>query len=263
MKVKDLATKKIVTIDVDRNLRDALKLMRKNRISRLLVTDNDKIVGIITERDIADRLGFWKERKISDAHIHVSAACSYNLLTIDANASLGTAAELMLRRKISSLLVTENGKPIGILTKTDLIKSLRNIKVLVEKYMSKNTFSLYVGATLLEARKLMFERGVKRVPILLKDKIVGIVTEADIANALGAFRKLAEGKQWDEKLKKINVEEVMSKEVLCVSPNDSLAKVVEIMLRENISGLPVVENEKLVGIITKTDLIKAVKEFYK
>lgn len=257
MKIKDFMSKDLVCIDVDRSLRDVRRFMEKNEISRLLVKDKDKIIGIITERDVADRLGDWRERKISDSHIYVSTECSYDLIKINLNQSLSEAASLMLDKGISSLAVCDDGNIIGIITKTDLIKSLRDSKLLVKKYMSKPAISLSLGSSLLQARKLRLERKIKRIIIVLDGKVVGVVTEKDIAKALGMFRKVAEGKHWDERLKKIEVGDVMSRDVICIDENDILGKVVEIMLEKNISGLPVLKDKKLIGMITKTDLVRA------
>jgi CBS domain-containing protein len=263
MIVKQLMSKNLVTIDVDRNLRDARNLMEKESISRLLVKDNGKIVGIITARDIANRLGAWRERKISDSRIFVSSAFTKGLIKINQDQSVSEAAKLMLEKGISSLVVYDNGNVVGILTKTDLIKALKNSTAKVKDWMSKPVITLGVGSNILQARNVMLRNKIKRIPIVLGNKLVGIVTEKDIAKALGLFRKLSEGKHWNEKMKKILVEQIMSKDLITVSPEETLGKVVEIMLDNKISGLPIVENEKLVGIITKTDLIKAVENLCK
>lgn len=253
-------TRKLVTIDVDQSLRDAIRLMKKNRISRLLTTDKGKVIGILTERDVAKRLGDWRERKISDAHIFVSSECSYDLVKINLEENLSKAASLMLENRISSLAVCDDGNVVGIITKTDLIKALKDSRIKVKEYMRKEVITLSVGSSLLHARKLMLENGIKRIPIIMDGKLIGIVTESDIAKALGMFRKVAEGKHWDEKMKKISVEDVMSKDVITLDENDTLADAVKIMFKNRISGLPVSEKGKLVGIITKTDLVKAVKD---
>ena len=57
MQIKNLMSENIITIDKDQNLSDALKLLRKHNVSRLPVTNNKQLVGIISERDIANKLG--------------------------------------------------------------------------------------------------------------------------------------------------------------------------------------------------------------
>ena len=76
------------------------------------------------------------------------------------------------------------------------------------------------------------------------------------------FRKVAEGKQWDEKLRHLFVRDFMTKNVITTSPSDEIGKCVERMLEKRISGLPVLEDGNLVGIITKTDLVRAIIEIF-
>ncbi len=257
-KVSEIMTSKLVTIDKNSPIREALRLMKKKSVSRLLVTSKGKIVGIVTERDLVKRLGSEKERKLSDAHIYVSSCYTKKLITIKKDKDISEAAKLMLKYGISSLpVVDENGEIIGIVTKTDLVKTLKNCKDSVEKWMRRKVTVLEEGSRVLEARKLMLRKGIKRIPIVSGKKIVGIVTERDIAVALGLFRKVAEGKQWDEKLRKIYVDQIMSKKVVKVKPSDTISKCVKLMLEKEISGLPVVnEKDEIVGIITKTDLLR-------
>jgi CBS domain-containing protein len=262
MKVANFMSKELITIDIDRSLRDARRLMEKHGVSRLVVTDEGRVVGIITERDMVRRLGTHVERKLSDAHVFVSAACTKKLITIEQEESVGRAARLMLKHGISSLVVSDDGRVVGILTKTDLIKALRGSRIRVKSYMSSPVITVVVGEDLLRVRRLMLEHGIKRVVVKLGRRIVGILTEGDVARALGLFRKLSEAKHWDERLKRIRVEDVMSREVITIDANDMLGKCVKLMLEHDISGLPVVEAGKLVGITTKTDLLRALAERY-
>jgi len=264
MKVKDLMKTNLKVIDSNDNLRNAIKIMKKYNISRLLVKKNGKIVGILSERDISDRLGRLETTPLSDAHVHVSSAYVDKLITINENADLKLAAKMMLENKISSLVVTNDSNEIvGIITKSDLINVLENSSIPVSKYASKKIINLKVGSSLLHARRLMLDNNVKRVLITFDSEVVGIITESDIANFLGMFRKVSEGVQWYNKLKTINVEDIMSRDVVVINENSTLGDAVKLMKKNNISGLPVVNNQnKLAGIITKTDLIRAIVDLY-
>jgi len=251
---------KLIVIDTNDNLRNAMKIMKKNDISRLLVKRKDDIVGIITERDISDRMGRLEDRPISDAHLHVSSAYSDKLKTIDQEAHINEAANAMRSEKISSLAVTDtSGKIIGIITKTDLIKSLENSSAPVSEFMTRKIVSLKQGSSLLNARRLMLDNDIKRILVTFEDEIVGVITEGDIANFLGMFRKVSKGIQWFNKLREINVDDVMSKDVIIIGMNNAVSDAVKIMIKNDIAGLPVVDNnDKLVGLLTKTDLIKSI-----
>jgi len=229
--------------------------MKRKKVSRLLVKDKDEIIGIITERDIARRLGYWKERKLLTTHIYVSSAYTKDLKTVDEDENVSKASRMMLTFGISSLVVTKGKKVTGIVTKTDLIKLLKDKKIPVSSVMKK-PLTIPLGSTLLQARKIMMERGIKRLPVMYGNKLVGIVTEGDIARALTSFRKFVEDKHLDKRMKEIKVDDVMSRNLITISEKTSVGEASNLMIKNDISCLPVMRNDELVGIVTKTDLVE-------
>jgi len=260
MKVEEVMSKSLICIDVNESVRNALKLMEKKHVSRLLVKREKKIVGIVTERDLAERLGSEKERKLSDAHVHVSSCYSDELITVEKDVEVKEVAGKMIEKGISSIVVTDKGSIVGIVTKTDLIKVLKGCKEPLEKVMQKEVHRIEKGSRLLEARKMMIHYGIKKLLVVEKNKLVGILTESDVAKALGLFRKLAEGKHWDEKMRKILVDDVMSSHVITLKPKDTIDECVKLMLENDISGVPVVEDGEIKGIATKTDLVRFIRD---
>jgi len=112
MKVSKIMNKAIAAED-DVSLRDAAKIMSSKNIGSLIIMNKEKIVGIITERDIM--------RNVSKLDIKVSLAMSKNVITIDANESLDNAALLMNKHKIKRLPVIKKGVLVGIITVTDIL----------------------------------------------------------------------------------------------------------------------------------------------
>ncbi|MBI4738398.1 CBS domain-containing protein, partial [Candidatus Woesearchaeota archaeon] len=97
MHVKDIMAKDAVVVDKDQNIHDALKLMKKNKVSRLPVINTNQdhqkeLVGIITEKDIALRLGSSKYGNLAPSHFHVSTVMTPQPLTAEGNQTLGDAA---------------------------------------------------------------------------------------------------------------------------------------------------------------------------
>lgn len=244
---------KLIKVDKDESINDALELMTKKRISRLLVTENDEVIGIITEEDIAKRLGTGRERKLKTAHIHVSAAMTKKLKTIPADGDIKNAARIMLENKFSSLPVVRNNKVIGILTKTDLVKHLLKSKKKVEKFYTKNPVVTNPGDTLVSARKLMLDKKIHRLLVLDRGMIAGILTERDMAKGLKTFRKAID-KFPQADIQRLLVEQVMTIEPITIRPETTVGEAAKIMLKNKISGIPVIA-EKF-GILTKTDLVR-------
>jgi len=245
----------LITVDKDENLSHAIDLMEKEDISRLLVTENGKIVGILTKGDIVDRLITGRERALKAEHIHVSSAMVVNLKTIDVNSRLKEIAAMMLSNKFSSLPVTKDDEIIGIITKTDLVETLRNSDYLVEEFYTKEQVLVSPAESLVSARKLMLEFNVHRLMVTDKGKLAGILTMRDIANGLKTFRKAID-KYPHADIKRLIVGQVMTYSPLTVKPEATIGGAVKLMLEHKISGLPVI-GEGL-GILTKTDLVRGI-----
>jgi len=254
---KPIMSTNLITIDKDRNLRDAMTLMEKKHISRLLVTENNRIIGIITEEDIANRLGTGRERKMKMGHIHITAAMTKDLVTITEDSGIKEVARIMLENKFSSLPVTRNDEIISLVTKTDLIKNLRDCKKEIGEFYTKEPIFVNPNDSLLFARKLMLENNIHRLIVMNRGFLAGILTERDIANGLKTFRKAID-KYPQADIERLKVENVMSSDPITVKPETTVGKVVEIMLEKKISGFPIIAPE--FGILTKTDLVRGIAD---
>ena len=97
MKVAEIFQNEIrkLTIDKNQSVTDALNLMNKHNLSMLLCVNKDKLVGMITERDIADRLGSSRSKQLSPSRIHVSGVMTYNPKVINSDMVVEEAADLM------------------------------------------------------------------------------------------------------------------------------------------------------------------------
>jgi|YelNatPaOPRAMG01_1025707.scaffolds.fasta_scaffold28355_2 CBS domain-containing protein len=116
--------------------------------------------------------------------------------------------------------------------------------LLVKDVMNKNVVVAKPIVTLREAAKVMGEMNMGSLVIMEEDKIVGIVTSTDILKAIG------EGKDPD----KVTIAEIATKNVITIQADEPLEKAVDIMVKNKIKKLPVLMNEKLVGIITVSDI---------
>ena len=112
-------TRKVVTIDGDKTVGEAAKLMRKKKIGALVVTEKDKPVGIITEKDICERI--VAESKPNTTK--VKEVMSKPLITIKPKSLLTDAVELMIKHGIRRLVVMDKGKLVGIVAARDFVKN--------------------------------------------------------------------------------------------------------------------------------------------
>ena len=105
MQIKNLMSEDLITVDKDQNLSDALKLLRKHNVSRLPVTNNKELVGIISERDIANKLGSSKYESMPASRLHISSVMVKDVFTVPQSMQLEDVAKLMLENGIGSVPV--------------------------------------------------------------------------------------------------------------------------------------------------------------
>lgn len=253
----DVMKTDLLTVDKDSSIEDALRIMEKHRVSRLLTTEGGRIVGIITEGDVAERLASGRERKIKIDHIHVSAAMEDYLRVVYLEEDLREVARQMIENGISSIVVEDKGRIVGIITKTDLARTLSESKKRVGDFYTKNPLICSVGDRLVHARKTMLENKVHRLIVTEGGMISGIITDRDIARGLRTFRQALD-KFHHPDLERLTVEYVMTRNPVTVRPDTTVGDAVKIMLDKGISGLPVVCPDH--GIITKTDFVRAIAD---
>ena len=133
--VRDIMTKYVVSIDVNRTALEAAKIMAEKGISSLIVLKDQDPVGIVTERDFVKKICI-KELDVS--HVKVNEVMSKIRTFADPEIPIEVAVQRMVNHKIRRLPIMENGKVVGIITVTDLAKYLRTILLIEGALSQKN-----------------------------------------------------------------------------------------------------------------------------
>ena len=263
MQIKNLMSEDLITIDKDQNLSDALKLLRKHNVSRLPVTNNKELVGIISERDIANKLGSSKYESMPASRLHISSVMVKDVFTVPETMQLADVAKLMLDEGIGSVPVMCEDKMVGIVSKADFVTLAVGIafdKITVKEIMSKDLTVVSPTERLVHARRLMIESHVGRLPVVEDDELVGMITSKDLMRAFIDFRKNVPEKYQKSQIKEVLVEDIMSSNPQYVSKEMSISEVSKIMIETGFNGLPVVDGGKVVGIITQTDILRLIEK---
>lgn len=129
--------------------------------------------------------------------------------------------------------------------------------MLAKNWMSSPAITIDADAILPEAIKLINHHKIHMLPVMNKDQLVGIVTERDLIKATDSDTTSAKLSNLEDGLSPTRIRDVMSKNPITVPDNNTIEEIAELLLVYKISGVPVVdEQEKMVGIITKTDIFK-------
>ncbi|HXD96781.1 MAG TPA: CBS domain-containing protein [Candidatus Acidoferrum sp.] len=130
MHVRDLMTAKPITVDSETPMLEARQRMVRERIRHLVVVEEGRVVGIVTDRDIrlnlpspATSLSVW-EINFLLAKLTVGGVMSSSVLVVEPDRPAAEAARIMLDHKIGALPVVEDGRLVGIVTESDFVRAM-------------------------------------------------------------------------------------------------------------------------------------------
>jgi len=252
-------------------------LMVKHKISRVLVMEEGKLVGILTKKDIAYHMRqgepVWRRRPIDQ--IPVGAFATANPVVVAPDTGTKVIAKIFVENDISSVPVVDRGTVIGIVTKSDLMTSrlLKHMGGTVRDVM-EDVLIVNRYHSLDHVIDLMNERNDKLIVANNDGTIAGIITETNLA-FLEQGAKKPGSEQKDVKflrreehagvksyryMVKVSTiaEDVMSSPVITTEPDVSLADAVAEMEKKHINSLVAVENGSILGIIKRDDILKEV-----
>ena len=133
-------------------------------------------------------------------------------------------------------------------------------RVPVSQIMSKELITLTPTQSLYDAERLFKKNNIRHIPVVEGDKIIGIVSYSDLLRI--SFADMTDGE--DEVTSVVydmyTIPQIMAKTPLTVAADTSIKEVAEILAKQSFHSIPVVENGKLVGLVTTTDLIKYLLE---
>ncbi|MBM4241294.1 MAG: CBS domain-containing protein [Euryarchaeota archaeon] len=282
--VMSIAKKKVVTVPQSATIMEAAETMVKNKFRRLPITDpgTGKLLGIVTAMDILDFLGGGEKYKILEEKYGGNFLAAVNesvkkIMTRDVEVlsikdSINDAVLKMIERGIGALPVVDSQKNIaGIVSERDFVILLAGVLTdeLVDDFMTKKVITTTPGTTIEAASKIMVRNRLRRIPVIgedrktsrseLNDRIVGIVTATDILKFLGEsriFDKLLTNNA--EEVLNTRITEIMEKQTITTTTLTRLGDICKVMEIEGIGGLPVVKDSELMGIITESDILKAI-----
>ena len=117
----------------------------------------------------------------------------------------------------------------------------------IRSIMTKDVITITPNSSIIDAAKLMTSKSVSSLVVVEKDKPIAVISENDIIKGIIS--------------KKMKAKDVMSKDFIIISPLTKFSEISKTLREKKIKRFPVVENEKLIGLITETDIIQATRDF--
>lgn len=249
MRLEDIM-KSPIHVDKDQRLSLAVELFEKHTIARLPVLEEGKLVGIITQRDIMEKIGYFKE-DLKVSTFHISTCMTKNPFTLHPSDPVEKAIELFCDKGISGIPIVDQ-ELVGIVTKLDVIE-VYEYPFEVSDCYTPEFLSISADERLVHARVLLLEHNERCFPVV-DSKLEGVLTIGDVVSELYTFMELVDRHQ-STLARNIVVNKAMNQNPTTTTLSQEVEEVKAVMVKENLSTLPVMDGEEVVGLISKDEMI--------
>ncbi len=241
-------------------------MMIENDCRRIPIVDagTKVILGVAKAIDIVDFLGGGEKYNIilnnfngnflSAINSPIAKIASQNFMTLTKYDSIKDAVNIMIEKHTSLIPITdEYGKILKVVTEKDVFPTLKKSGVKAGEIMQKVVTTVTPRTTIKDLARIIVNTKKRRIPVVSDGELTGIISVMDVLKFLkeGEFKSVMSEDVLSETVDKI------MKQPTVVFPDTDLDSIVTKMKEMNFGGFPVVEDGKLVGIITTTDVIKA------
>jgi CBS domain-containing protein len=255
----DIATKGVVSLRENDGFHLALKLALSGyRLIPILDGKGESVRGITTSREILDFLGagpLSREGGKEPLDARVKLLMKRPSIGVGAGESAKNVMESFRENRVDMHHVEKKGKLHGIITESDITYRIRgNTDLKVGDIMTKAVFFVNDDDRLSNVARMLAVGSYRKLPVVTDGFLVGIITPFDVMKHLNESKRLS-----SVRTNMTGISDVMNRDVATIRPDADIADAVALMRRKNISGLPVTEDDTLVGIITERDIIDAMR----
>lgn len=262
----------VISLTESATINNALLKMQLNNIKTILITLENKPRGIITETDIVKFLGADKTNRTLD-EIPVTEIMKDKVISIIEGQQdhLNQCAQRMRIFNIGSIIITneDDGSTVGITTKTDITNAFSIMyqgRCKVKDYMKKKVVTCRKSDSIQYALDTINQNGISR--LIVTDQFgnpSGIITRNSFFrytnNIKSGSKKILDYWNHTDLDLSLPVEKILDQDVVYVNLEDDLSEAAKLMIKNLISGIPVINNKRgLVGIVTKSDVVRAFTE---
>ena len=257
MKVKDVMTTDVITIDKDIDLKYVLTLMKKYDITKIPVLEEKQLVGMVTDSIIAYKLGSIRKKGVPASRLHASSVTDKNIECISSDTEVKTILKKVGQPGPTMLCVTDNKHLLGVITKADLLHLVESKKP-VSEIMNKKILTVSPDDRIIHARRIMIDEKIARLPVVDKGRLVGMISDNELAFAFANVKESFPLGRQKHRLDEFFVKDVMKIPAIWTRASTTAKEAASLMLKHNVGALPIIENDKIIGIISRTDLLNTI-----
>ena len=271
--ILNLASKGPVVVYPSSTIKQASKIIVDNGLRRLPVVDpgTKRVGGILSTIDLVDFFGggnkfniIKKEYKgnfLAAINSRVSKVMTEKVVSAKDSDSVEDFAKVMLKADVGGCPVLDSdGKITAIVSERDFIKHIAGKKFgsTVEDAMTKKVITLTPGVSIKDAARMMVKNGLRRLPVLSEDKLVGTLRTYEVLRYI-AENGFAKFHTTDaEAILNEKVGNVMNVATFTVSKALDIGEVTALMIEKRLGGFPIEDGGKIIGLITERDIFSAI-----
>jgi predicted transcriptional regulator len=251
--IRDVMVKP-TTIAKSAKIPAALDKMLDEGLDPLIAVNNNSVVGTVSRKAIAEKLGSKQNSSIVPTAIHVASVVEEDFTSVYPDENVNLLVPLLQHYKLVVVYDSDH-KLIGQVSAGDLLKKFQPdgaIDGALEKAVT-----IEGEERVVHLRRRMLDDNITRFIVSEHDKYTGIVTETDVAIAMRRFRESVENNHQDRRIRNLLVKDIMSSPLVSVERTATVSDVVALMLKKNISSVPIMDKGRLAGIVTRSSLVNA------
>jgi CBS domain-containing protein len=268
-----VATRDVVSVPPTTTIMGAVETMTECGFRRLPVTDagTGKLRGIITSGDVINFMGGGNKYRlvqvkhggnlVAAVNESVRAIMTRQLETLPDSSRIKDAVAIIVNKKVGGLpIVNNDGILAGIITERDVMRVLaaENSTLAVEDVMTSSLRVTQPDCPIAEVTRDMTQHRFRRLPVVSDEVLYGIITATDIMRYLGSrevFSRLSTGDVAE--VMGLPVRTLIARDLFTTTPQESINEAARQMLEKNIGALPVINDTRLIGLVTEFDLVRA------
>jgi CBS domain-containing protein len=268
-----VATRDVVSVPPTTTIMGAVETMTEYGFRRLPVTDagTGKLRGIITSGDVINFMGGGDKYRlvqvkhggnlIAAVNESVRAIMTRQLETLPDSSRIKDAVAIIVNKKVGGLpIVNNDGILAGIITERDVMRVLaaENSTLAVEDVMTSSLRVTQPDCPIAEVTRDMTQHRFRRLPVVSDEVLYGIITATDIMRYIGSrevFSRLSTGDVAE--VMELPVRTLIAGDLFTTTPEKSINEAARQMLEKDIGALPVIEDTRLIGLVTEFDLVRA------
>jgi CBS domain-containing protein len=260
MKIKEIMTTDIITVNKSNDLQYVMDLMKKHGFSKVPVLDDGTLVGIVTDNVIADKLGSVRNRGVPAARMHASTVMNEAFDLLFPQMDVQDILETVGQPGLTMLPVVENNMLVGVVTKADLLPFVTSAANVTD-LMTESVQVVKPEDRVIHARHLLLTHDIARLPVTENGKVLGILSDMEIAFAFADIKRSYSLGQQHHRLRELLVHDIMKSPAIVAETTRTAEELAAVMLKTDVGCLPVVdEHETLRGIVTRTDLVRLITD---